>query len=91
MEGKKLYVGNLTYATTDTDLENLFGEYGTVTSANVISDRETGRSKGFAFIEMSDSTEAEKAMTALNGTDYNGRNLKIDEARPQQNRNKRRF
>ena len=77
MEGKKLYVGNLSYSVTNEQLEKLFSPHGQVQTANVIGD------KGFGFVEMTSSTEAEKAKEALDGTDFEGRNLKIDEARPQ--------
>jgi RNA recognition motif-containing protein len=77
MEGKKLYVGNLSYSVTNEQLEKLFSTHGQVQTANVIGD------KGFGFVEMSNSAEAEKAKEALDGTDFEGRNLKIDEARPQ--------
>jgi RNA recognition motif-containing protein len=83
---KKLYVGNLTYETTDGDLQNLFAPHGAVQSAQVIMDRETGRSKGFGFVEMDKSDEAEKAITALNGHEVNGRALTVNEARPREDR-----
>jgi RNA recognition motif-containing protein len=85
MEGSKLYVGNFTYSTTDTQLEELFGQFGEVKSANVIGD------KGFGFVEMSSSEEAEKAKEALNETDFGGRTLRVDEARPQKPRSDRNF
>lgn len=75
---KKLYVGNLAWGVTDEDLSNLFAEYGSVASAVVISDRETGRSRGFGFVELEDG--AEKAMEALNGHDFQGRPLRVNEA-----------
>ena len=77
MEGKKLYVGNLSYSVTNEQLQELFSPHGQVQTANVIGD------KGFGFVEMSNNSEAEKAKEALDGTDFEGRNLKIDEARPQ--------
>ena len=80
--GRKLYVGNLGYDVTDADLSQLFGEHGTVDSANVITDRDSGRSKGFGFVEMSTDDEAEAAITALNGRDHSGRALTVNEARP---------
>jgi cold-inducible RNA-binding protein len=83
---KKLYVGNLPYAFTDGDLHNLFSTYGAVQSAQVIMDRETGRSKGFGFVEMGDGKEADAAIDALNGQDLNGRNLTVNEARPREDR-----
>jgi RNA recognition motif-containing protein len=80
--GKKLYVGNLSYSVTDTDLEQLFSAHGQVESAQVITDRETGRSKGFGFVEMSSSEEAQAAITALNGQQHDGRALTVNEAKP---------
>ena len=82
--GKKLYVGNLTYAVTASDLEQLFGQHGTVESAQVIADRDTGQSKGFGFVEMKTDQEAQAAIAALNGKDMNGRNLTVNEARPRE-------
>jgi cold-inducible RNA-binding protein len=83
---KKLYVGNLTYETTDSDLQNLFSPHGAVQSAQVIMDRETGRSKGFGFVEMDKGDEAQKAINALNGHEINGRALTVNEARPRESR-----
>jgi cold-inducible RNA-binding protein len=83
---KKLYVGNLTYEMTDGDLQNLFTPHGAVQSAQVIMDRETGRSKGFGFVEMDKSEEATAAITALNGHEVNGRALTVNEARPREDR-----
>jgi len=80
--GNKLYVGNLGYSTTDADLQQLFGAHGTVQSAQVINDRDTGRSKGFGFVEMNSSAEAEAAIAALNGKEHDGRALKVNEAKP---------
>src|SRR5260221_8173675 len=80
--GRKLYVGNLTYAITTSDLEHLFGEHGTVESAQVIADRDTGQSKGFGFVEMKTDQEAQAAIAALNGQDSGGRALTVNEARP---------
>jgi RNA recognition motif-containing protein len=80
MQGNKLYVGNLSYSVTNEQLEKLFSTHGQVQKANVIGD------KGFAFVEMTNNSEAEKAKEALDGTDFEGRNLKIDEARPQRER-----
>jgi RNA recognition motif-containing protein len=80
--GKKLYVGNLAYAITDSDLQRLFEPHGTVQSAQVIIDRDTGRSKGFGFVEMGSDAEAQAAITALNGSEVEGRNLTVNEARP---------
>ena len=79
---KKLYVGNLGYAVTDSDLLKMFEPHGTVESAQVIMDRETGRSKGFGFVEMKSDQEAQAAITALNGQESNGRQLTVNEARP---------
>jgi len=86
---KKLYVGNLSYGTTDSDLQNLFGPHGTVQSAQVIMDRDTGRSKGFGFVEMDSGEQAQAAITALNGQEVNGRALTVNEARPREERNGR--
>jgi RNA recognition motif-containing protein len=83
---KKLYVGNLSYGTTDTDLQTLFGSHGTVQSAQVIIDRDTGRSKGFGFVEMDSGEQAQAAITALNGREVNGRALTVNEARPREER-----
>ncbi len=80
--GKKLYVGNFEYGVTSSDLEQWFAEYGTVTSAQVIEDRDTGRSKGFGFVEMSSDAEAQQAIEKFNGADYEGRPLTVNEAKP---------
>jgi len=80
--GKKLYVGNLAYTVTDGDLQQMFGAHGTVQSAQVIMDRDTGRSKGFGFVEMGNDQEAQAAIAALNGKDSGGRSLTVNEARP---------
>lgn len=80
--GKKLYVGNLTYDATRDDLETLFARAGRVTSAAVIMDRDTGRSKGFGFVEMDSDDEAQTAIRDLNGTDHDGRPLTVNEAKP---------
>ena len=82
--GNKLYVGGLSYATTDKQLEDLFTAHGTVESARVIIDKFTGRSKGFGFVEMGSGAEAQTAIRALNGTDFDGRNITVNEARPQE-------
>jgi RNA recognition motif-containing protein len=82
---KKIYVGNLSYQTTEGDLTNLFEQVGQVDSVNVITDRDTGRSKGFAFVEMGNE-DADKAITQLNGTEVNGRTLTVNEARPREER-----
>ena len=80
--GKKLYVGNLTYGVTDATLEQLFAAHGTVESARVVMDRDTGRSKGFGFVEMGGDQEAQAAIAALNGKEVDGRALTVNEARP---------
>ena len=80
--GKKLYVGNLPYSVADSDLQQLFGAHGTVQSAQVIMDRDTGRSKGFGFVEMGSDQEAQAAIAALNGKEVEGRSLTVNEARP---------
>ncbi|HRC71005.1 MAG TPA: RNA-binding protein [Candidatus Competibacter sp.] len=82
--GKKLYVGNLSYSINNSDLETLFTAHGSVRSAQVITDRDTGRSKGFGFVEMSSDQEAQAAIAALNGKEIEGRSLTVNEARPQQ-------
>ena len=83
---KKLYVGNLPYGLSSSDLEQVFQEYGTVESAQVITDRDTGRSKGFGFVEMRNDQEAQEATQALNGQDFNGRPLTVNEAKPRGDR-----
>lgn len=80
---KKLYVGNMSYEVTSDDLEKLFAAHGTVQSVQLIKDRDTGQSKGFAFVEMGSGAEANAAISALNGREMNGRNLAVNEARPQ--------
>jgi cold-inducible RNA-binding protein len=84
--GKKLYVGNLSYSVSSSDLEQLFAQYGTVQSAQVIQDRETGRSKGFGFVEMGSDAEAQAAIQGLNEQDHQGRPLAVNEARPREER-----
>ena len=84
--GKKLYVGNLSYNMNKSDLEQMFAAHGTVASAQVISDRETQRSKGFGFVEMGTDQEAQAAISALNGKSIDGRALTVNEARPQEPR-----
>jgi cold-inducible RNA-binding protein len=84
--GKKLYVGNLTYQVSESDLEQLFSEYGTVQSAQVIQDRDTGRSKGFAFVEMGSDAEAQAAIQGLHEREHNGRRLTVNEAKPRESR-----
>lgn len=82
----KLYVGNLDYSMSNDDLEKLFMEHGSIESAQIIKDRDTGRSKGFGFVEMSNSREAQSAIEALNGKNMGARSLVVNEARPQENR-----
>ena len=84
--GRKLYVGNLPYSADNQFLTEQFGQFGTVDSANVITDRDTGRSRGFGFVEMSSDSEAQKAIQELNGTDFEGRPLTVNEAKPQRKR-----
>jgi RNA recognition motif-containing protein len=84
--GKKLYVGNLSYETSDADLETMFAAYGTVQSAQVIMDRETGRSKGFGFVEMGSDQEAQAAIAGLSGKQAGGRSLTVNEAKPREDR-----
>ena len=81
-----LYVGNLSFNTTNQDLNDLFGQIGSVESANIIEDRETGRSRGFGFVEMSSQAEGENAISQLNGKEVDGRELKVNEAKPQEKR-----
>ena len=82
----KLYVGNLAFQTTSQELQQLFGQAGTVQSASVVEDRDTGRSRGFAFVEMSSEEEATSAIEQFNGKDVGGRALKVNEAKPRENR-----
>ena len=84
--GKKLYVGNLSYDVDSSALEQLFSAHGTVESSQIISDRDTGRSKGFGFVEMSSDSEAQAAIAALNGQEHGGRALTVNEAKPKENR-----
>jgi len=86
---KKLYVGNLNYRTTESGLRTLFEEYGEVESVNVVTDRETGRSKGFAFVEMGSEEEAQAAKGALNGQMVDEREIRVDEARPRTDQDRR--
>src|SRR6516164_4435653 len=83
---KKIYVGNLLFQTTETDLSDMFGAIGQVESVQIITDRDTGRSKGFGFVQMADDAAAEKAIEQLNGKSVGGRNLTVNEAKPQQKR-----
>ncbi len=82
----KLYVGNLAFQTSSEDLQQLFAQAGTVESASVVEDRETGRSRGFGFVEMSSKEEGEKAIEQFNGKEVNGRNLNVNEAKPREDR-----
>jgi len=82
----KLYVGNLNFKTTGEDLQELFGQVGTVESASVVMDRDTGRSRGFGFVEMATKEEGEAAIAQFNGKEFNGRNLSVNEARPREDR-----
>ena len=84
--GNKLYVGSLPYSTTEQQLSDLFGQHGVVQSAKVITDRFTGQSRGFGFVEMSTDEEAQKAIASLHGADFGGRTLVVNEARPQEKR-----
>jgi RNA recognition motif-containing protein len=84
--GKKLYVGNLSYGVDSSELEQLFGPHGQVVSAQIINDRDTGRSKGFGFVEMGTDDEAQAAIAALNGQEHGGRALTVNEARPREER-----
>ena len=81
-----IYVGNLSFEESESSLEAAFSAHGEVTSARIITDRETGRSRGFGFVEMSDQTQAQAAIAALNGTNLNGRELTVNEARPREDR-----
>lgn len=83
---KRLFVGNLSFQTTEADLSELFSQVGGVDSVKIITDRDTGRSKGFAFVEMSDDSAAEQAIGKFNGSDLSGRNLTVNEARPMEKR-----
>lgn len=87
---KKLYVGNLSWSTTNDDLAQMFGQHGAVTSANVLTDKMTGRSRGFGFVEMENDAEADAAVAALNGQDMQGRKIVVNEARPMEDRPPRR-
>lgn len=87
----KLFVAGLAYSMTDDELRNLFADFGTVNSAQVITDRETNRSKGFGFVEMSSEDESKQAIEGLNGKDMNGRPLTVNEARPREDRPQRSF
>ncbi len=84
--GSKLYVGNLAFGVSNADLESLFSPHGKITSAQVITDRDTGQSKGFGFVEMGSDAEAKAAIAALDGKDHGGRALKVNEAKPREPR-----
>ena len=84
--GTRLYVGNLSYNVSSSDLEQLFNQHGQVVSAEVLSDRDTGRSKGFGFVEMGSDSEAQAAIAALNGQQHDGRTLTVNEAKPREQR-----
>ena len=86
---KKLYVGNLPYEATEDELKTIFGQAGAVETANIITDKFSGRSKGFGFVEMSDDKEAQKAIETLNGTEIGGRSIVVNEARPMEERKPR--
>ncbi len=85
MSNTKLYVGGLPYSTSEGELEELFASYGQIESVRIITDRMTGRSRGFGFVEMSSEDECQQAIDALNGKDFNGRNLTVNKARPREN------
>lgn len=84
--GKKIYVGNLPFSATNESLSEMFASFGKVDSSKIVTDRDTGRSKGFGFVEMSDASEADAAIEKLNGSDYGGRSLTVNEARPMEPR-----
>ena len=84
--GKKLYCGNLSFNVSSSDLDQMFSQYGTVKSAEVINDRDTGRSKGFGFVEMNSDAEAQAAIDGINGQEHDGRTLTVNEARPKEER-----
>lgn len=83
---KNIYVGNLPFATTQEELETLFTQFGEIQSARIIMDRETGRSRGFAFVQMANDADADQAISSLNDQDFNGKNLRVNEARPREDR-----
>ncbi|MDR2342728.1 MAG: RNA-binding protein [Campylobacteraceae bacterium] len=84
-----IYVGNLSYKMTESELEDIFGQFGTVLSAKIVTDRETNRSKGFAFVEMADDAAAQEAINQLNNKELGGRNLRVNEAKPREERPRR--
>ncbi len=83
---KRIYVGNLPFSASSDDVQNLFAEYGTVSEVHLVTDRQTGQPRGFGFVEMEDDAAADKAIADLNDKDFQGRNLKVNEARPRENR-----
>ena len=87
----QIYVGNMSYDTTQEGLESLFAQYGSVDSVKIITDRETGRAKGFGFITMNDDSSAQSAIAELNGKEFDGRTLKVNEAKPKEDRPRRSF
>ena len=87
----QIYVGNMSYGTTESTIEELFGEFGEVSSVKLITDRETGRAKGFGFVTMNDDAAANKAIEELNGKEFDGRTLRINEAKPREERPRREF
>ena len=87
---QKIYVGNLGFSVTNEDLQSKFEQYGSVTSAKIITDRDTGRSKGFGFVEMANKDEAATAINTLNGSEFSGRNMNVSEAKPQEPRDNNR-
>lgn len=87
--GNKLYIGNLAFSATEASITELFSQHGTVDSCQLITDRETGRSKGFGFVQMSTDSEAQKAISSLDGSEVDGRQIKVNEARPKENRDNR--
>lgn len=86
-----IYVGNIPYSMTEEELKNIFAQYGEVTSVRLVSDRETGRAKGFGFVEMADDAQANAAIEAVNGSEQGGRPLKVNEAKPREERPRREF
>ena len=88
---KKLYVGNISYSTTEDQLEDLFSQYGTVLNVNIVTDRYTNRSKGFGFVEMEEDDAAQAAISAINGNEIDGRELRVDEARERRPRQNNRY
>jgi len=89
--GSKIYVGNLSYSATSSDLEQMFTPHGVVSSAEVINDRDTGRSKGFGFVQMGSDAEAQTAIAALNGKEHDGRAITVNEAKPREDRPRKSF